>query len=231
MNYNVINCIKTKTENGYEQDTYFGTEQRFIKALLNSNNKNLEEQMILGTDCITIEWTGTDPDTGLATYYITKKFYSGNPPINGYFILFSNYPAHEILSQKLADFATVNNKTLIFDPYQQQIYVQNLKDIHYDSNERNLKFDVSAGARVEGGTLRLSNEDSVGADYTYGENGLTVIPDKVTSRIDTLCFRVNPEILSDTMDDSDIIISIKTTTERYDSDNRKRTLEEIQNYF
>lgn len=39
---------------------YFGTEQRFISPLRNSNSNNLEEQFLLGTDCLVSAWLEND---------------------------------------------------------------------------------------------------------------------------------------------------------------------------
>lgn len=57
-NYIVVKELKQKrgSNNDYSAPVKFSTEQRFIPAMLNSNNNNLEEQNILGTDCVTIDW-------------------------------------------------------------------------------------------------------------------------------------------------------------------------------
>lgn len=67
----IVKSLKRKTNGGYtESPVYLGAEQRFVSALRNSNNNNLEEQFLLGTDCLTSQWTGEDGNT-----YIVKEFY------------------------------------------------------------------------------------------------------------------------------------------------------------
>ena len=53
----VVRYLRKKTNGGYtEAPTYLGSEQKFVGALRNSNDNNLEEQFLLGTDCLTTEW-------------------------------------------------------------------------------------------------------------------------------------------------------------------------------
>lgn len=49
----VVKYFRRKQSNGFEAPTYLGAEQRFVGALPNSNNNNLEEQFLLGTDTYT----------------------------------------------------------------------------------------------------------------------------------------------------------------------------------
>ena len=50
---NVLKYFKRKKSGNYEEPVYIGAEQRFVSALRGTNNHNLEEQSILGHDCIT----------------------------------------------------------------------------------------------------------------------------------------------------------------------------------
>lgn len=81
---NVVTTLKQKINGSFTTPTYFSTQQRYVKGLLNSHNNNLEEQSILGVDCITISWTDLNN-----IKYITKKFYDENNfSESGYYILF-----------------------------------------------------------------------------------------------------------------------------------------------
>lgn len=67
----IVKSLKRKTNGGYtESPVYLGAEQRFVSALRNSNNNNLEEQFLLGTDCLTSQWTSED-----GNIHIVKEFY------------------------------------------------------------------------------------------------------------------------------------------------------------
>ena len=49
----VVKYFRQKTLGGFADPIYLGAEQRFIGALPNSNNNNIEEQFLLGTDTYT----------------------------------------------------------------------------------------------------------------------------------------------------------------------------------
>lgn len=64
----VIKQIKQKNNSSFSSPIYLGAEQRFVGALRGSNVDNLEEQYIIGVDCITTEeWNDT-------THRIIKEF-------------------------------------------------------------------------------------------------------------------------------------------------------------
>jgi hypothetical protein len=68
-NYQVIKEIRRKdAEGNFEEPVKISVDQKFVGSLLNSHNNNLEEQAILGVDCLDIEWQ--DDNVG----YITKRF-------------------------------------------------------------------------------------------------------------------------------------------------------------
>ena len=81
---NVIKKIKTKNNDSFSSTMYLGAEQRFIGALRGSNNiDNLEEQYIIGVDCITWEkWSGTDHK-----HTIIKEFRNGEQSTDYYKIV------------------------------------------------------------------------------------------------------------------------------------------------
>lgn len=78
----VITSIQQKdSTNSYSSPIMIGAEQRFVKALRQSHNNNLEEQSILGVDCITVEeWDANN------THIITKEYHDGSKTAD-YYIL------------------------------------------------------------------------------------------------------------------------------------------------
>lgn len=76
----VLKYLKRKKSGRYETPVYIGAEQRFVGALRGTNNNNLEEQSILGFDCITTSyWEGT-------TFCEKKEFHDGTKT-NEFYIL------------------------------------------------------------------------------------------------------------------------------------------------
>ena len=77
---NVLKYLRRKKSGAYETPVYIGAEQRFVSALRGTNNNNLEEQSILGFDCITTSyWEGT-------TFCEKKEFHDGTKT-NEFYIL------------------------------------------------------------------------------------------------------------------------------------------------
>lgn len=69
----VITFIRRKKADGFsEAPTYIGAKQRFVTAIRNSNLNNLEEQLLLGTDCVT-ETTYTGSVTTEEKSFYTDK--------------------------------------------------------------------------------------------------------------------------------------------------------------
>ena len=65
----VIKQIKTKNNGSFSSPVFLGAEQRYVGALRgNTNVDNLEEQYIIGVDCITTE------EWGDTFHKITKEF-------------------------------------------------------------------------------------------------------------------------------------------------------------
>lgn len=71
---NVVKYFRKKLsdsgDSAYEAPTYIGAEQRFVGALRNSVNNNLEEQYLLGSDCETSIWQDEDKN-----YTMWKEYY------------------------------------------------------------------------------------------------------------------------------------------------------------
>ena len=81
----VIKFLRRKTITGFDEPiSYLGAEQRFVGPLRNSNNNNLEEQFLIGSDCYTESYI--DPDTG--DTIIKKEYHTNNAvnPVNYYYI-------------------------------------------------------------------------------------------------------------------------------------------------
>ncbi|MBQ8206350.1 MAG: hypothetical protein IJZ77_02715 [Bacilli bacterium] len=99
---NILKYLKRKKSGSYETPIYIGAEQRFISALRGTNNNNLEEQSILGLDCITTSyWEGT-------TFYERKEFHNGTKT-NGFYILesrFYNAAADSQFLENMVQFST-----------------------------------------------------------------------------------------------------------------------------
>lgn len=72
---NVIKKLCKKSEQGFSSPIYLGAEQRFVDALRGTNINNLEEQYIIGVDCITTEYWQTS-DKG-EEHVIEKIFTDG----------------------------------------------------------------------------------------------------------------------------------------------------------
>jgi hypothetical protein len=107
---NVIKKIKTKNNDSFSSTMYLGAEQRFVGALRgNTGVDNLEEQYIIGVDCITWEkWSGTDHK-----HTITKEFRNGEQSTD-YYKLVCEYNKEE-------EFEIFKTETLYYiDKYQKE---------------------------------------------------------------------------------------------------------------
>lgn len=65
MTGNIVKTLRVKDAGGdFPASSSFpiGAEQRFVSAIRNSNNNNLEEQFLMGTDLISTSWQDTVDD-------------------------------------------------------------------------------------------------------------------------------------------------------------------------
>ena len=85
---NVIKFLMTKGADGFSTPSYLGAEQYFVSALRGSKNNNLEEQYLMGVDCITTSWP-----TAEGVDRITKEYYNAQVenPTNYYKLEIYNY--------------------------------------------------------------------------------------------------------------------------------------------
>lgn len=101
----VIKQIKTKSSSGYSSPTYLGAEQRFVGALRQCNLDNLEEQSLLGVDCVTTEyWQSADN-----AHIIIKEFHDGSQSTNYYKLETTIYEDKFINSNITTGVATVSD--------------------------------------------------------------------------------------------------------------------------
>ena len=76
----VIKQILQKNGNNFSSPINLGADQRYVGPLRQSNNDNLEEQTLLGVDCVTTEsWNGT-------THIIKKEFHDGTQTTDFYIL-------------------------------------------------------------------------------------------------------------------------------------------------
>ena len=199
----VVSSIRRKTAEGFNAPVFFSVEPQRIKALLNSHNNNLEEQSILGNDCITVEWTDEDN-----IIHSTKKYYDGTNKGNGYYILFS--------------VDTINSKV------DSNFYFENeyfrLQQPSTESPERIQYYFIDD----EEGVPTLVSNDEI---FTFDNGVLKINPGSKIIRTDVLCYRNNLINDSDEQSDDDILISQKFTYVYHDSDNKTTTKEIITNYL
>ena len=183
--------------------------------MLNSHTNNLEEQSILGLDCISIVWEEDN------NRYTTKKFYSGDlPSISnlGYYILFiTEYGSGEIpefvfqgdslnlgtYGSSKGKIETLSDGTSVLIADSSDFYVFNSADHALDINPPEEAYFTSP-------TGDSSNEQMINKQV--------------------LCFRPNKLDLSDTQSVTDIVIAMKTVT-KSTSNGKIYTKESIVNYL
>ena len=201
----IVKEIRRKASSGdFETPVKIGAEQRFVGALLNSHNNNLEEQSILGNDCLTVSWEDANK-----VKYITKKFYNGDlssVSSNGYYILFiSDYSESEVTAE--------------FYFEEQGLYLP-----EYDTSK--------ASFQQSGDSIALVGDEP--DIYSFDENtgALKINPPFRLFKKEILCLRTNISNTSDTQDISDdILISEKVTVKRFSDDGKIYTKEAITNHL
>jgi hypothetical protein len=199
----VVTSVRRKTSGGFETPVYLGSEQRFVKALLNSHNNNLEEQFLLGIDCLKVEWEDN------SIKYITKHFYDGQNSGTGYYILFSADYTDSLVG---ADFY-FDNDILYMPTESEGMY----RVVEYPASTDPLSF---------------VGDDAEMYQYDSSGEILLINPSFRTIRRDVLCFRTDITSTSDTQIASDILISEKLTSLKYSADGVKKTTREvITNYL
>lgn len=202
----VIKELRQKTPSGFSSPVKIGAEQRYISALLNSHNNNLEEQLILGVDCLTISWEEND------VKYTTKKFYDGTHVTdNHYYILF------------IEEYDTSSTGSEFY------FYRDTLRLPEFE--EGRATFEEIPGD-TENYYLNCNGEGLIEGLYSTDGTSFKITPEiSGVIKKETLCLRTNVASTSDQQISSDIKIAEKTTTIEIDSQNKIRTQEIITNYL
>lgn len=195
----IIKEVRQKESTGdFTPPISLGAEQRFISASLNSHNNNLEEQIILGTDCQSVFWEEETEEQGLLQY-MTKKFYNGDLSTlsnDGYYILFSvNYTE----AKTSTNFFFENNG----------LYLPEYEYSQANFDQSSVLFDDSA-------------------IYSFDEeNGILKInPQYRLLEREVLCLRTEISNTSDNQINSDIVISEKLITQKIDDETNKIYVQE-----
>jgi hypothetical protein len=190
----VITEVRRKTSGEFETPVKLGAEQRYVGALLNTHNNNLEEQSIMGLDSLQLAWI--DDTTNIK--YTTTKFYNGDissVSSNGYYILFA--------SDYSGSTAT--------------------EDFYFDGVEIYFPDSASGGTSFrleEDGSYSLLMDKTELYAFDDAEQTLKIKPyDRIVTK-EILCFRKDLSSTSDTQIGSDIVISEKTITKGTDDDGR-----------
>lgn len=190
----VITEVRRKTSGEFETPVKLGAEQRYVGALLNTHNNNLEEQSIMGLDSLQLAWV--DDTTNIK--YTTTKFYNGDissVSSNGYYILFaSDYSG----STATEDF-----------------YFDGVGVYFPDSASGGTSFRLE-----EDGSYSLLMDKTELYAFDDDEQALKIKPyDRIVTK-EILCFRKDLSSASDTQIGSDVVISEKTITKGTDDDGK-----------
>jgi len=199
----IVTEIRRKTSGGFETPVKLGADQRFVSALLNSHNNNLEEQSILGVDCLETSWSVNDID------YVTKKFYNGDLTSvsnNGYYILFITDYTN---SEATADYY-FENDGIYFPVYETS--------------------GASFDEKSDGSFALLCDKREI---YSFDEDGqsLKVNPSFRVMRKEVLCLRTDLSNTSDEQINSDVLISEKVIARSISDDGKTFTRTIITNHL
>lgn len=165
---NVIKSFREKNESGsYNNPSFFGTEVRFVGPLRGCNNNNLEEQMLIGVDCVTTQWVD---DEGVER--ITKEYHdSSEEEPTGYYIL-DTYIYDQEAQQ--SEFYFENEALSVPDD-------TSLQDIREDENDE----------------LTFYGEDNEVYSYANMQREMLIDPDFVLVRKDILQYKqANGDIIN-----------------------------------
>lgn len=214
--HSVITEIRRKMSGDFETPVKIGAEQRFITAMLNSHNNNLEEQTIMGVDNIVTSWTNDK------IHYTTTKFFDGDITHltnNGYYILFEQ------------DYREAKKMTSGFYFEESNLF---LPEYNKSGAEFHLESTDGHGNSLYSLVLDDPEYDSEESKmYTYHsiDKSLEINPGFSIIKIYTLCFRTDVSNKSDTRIQSDILISEKVTMQRTDNDGKVIVKHQIANYL
>lgn len=186
----VVTEIRRKTSGAFETPVKLGVEQGFVGSLLNSHNNNLEEQTMLGLDCLTTIWVDND------VKYMTKKFFNGDLATvsnNGYYILFVADYSNATLD---VDYFFKDNGVFFPEFGISGAYFDNMPDDLY--------------------RLLVDKADT----YTFSNSQFKINPQYKIMRKEVLCLRTDISNMSDTQINSDILISEKIIEQKADDNGK-----------
>ena len=168
----VVKFIRQKTISNFESPVYFGTEQRFVGALPNSNNNNLEEQFLLGTDTYTEVYSDTD-----GNQIIEKSFKKDGEDTNYYKLVSIIYASGQ---QHNEDFYFDNDAVHILDKDDIIVYTDPELDFEDDSF---IAFNIQEGQTslsILPNTLSTTRMDTL--YYIDGSGNSILVATKTTEK-------------------------------------------------
>ena len=192
----ILKFLKRKTDSGtYGEDIYLGAEQKFVSALRGTHNNNLEEQSILGMDCIiTSKW---DERT-----YIEIREFRTEDVLTGYYILESkvlntaadsSFRGSEVffttdLINFVGDALLIQSDEAVFDSIRQSVIIpQNLgNNTSIISEDDNLTEDGFKMTRIDTLFFQGSNgkvEISQKTTYEKKTDDITVTKSVITNKL------------------------------------------------
>ena len=144
---NFIKQICQKDGSTFSTPINLGAEQRYVGALRQSHNDNLEEQSLLGVDCITTDyWDDT-------THVIKKEFHDGTQSANYYILMTYIYNENVELS--------ISGTNLIFNNND-----FNITESFTDIKKEVLFYKNSAGEEIEISTKTTQRKEVDGVVIT-----------------------------------------------------------------
>lgn len=176
QNFNVITSVARMGVGDYEAaDFPIGVEQRFVGALLNSHNNNLEEQFLLGLDCITTEW--------ISQHGVIKKcnkYYDGKneDAPKGYYILYSR-DFSNATNSNTSNFPNVENEELVISSQDFNIGLSRFPNISDESilfssqnmssstKDTSIPVDNTDTESLDDSKVDIAIFEGIPQDYTY----------------------------------------------------------------
>ena len=223
-NRNVVTSVKAKTASGYDTEVLFSVQQRYVDALLNSHNNNLEEQLLLGLDCITKEWD----DEANNVHITVKRYWDGSNAPTGYYMLFSkNYG--EGKAENIAMYAMIPVSGT--DEDMSQGVTEGI--VFLESSHAVWATDEETGDDLNRLDLNAQLVTSAGGDYKWNSyGGFSIDPGLIIIEEDDLYFR-RDNSTSDEPIASDTRIARKETKQKFEGENpvKKIMTEIITNYL
>lgn len=187
----VIKYFRKKNSSGFDPISYLGAEQRFVGALRNSNNNNLEEQFIFGTDTYTVMYDDAD----------------GNHIIEKSFCITDEDASHEVDIEDRTNYYKVIT-TIYNIPEGDQDYIFDGESVVFQSSNEDAVFgDGSIYPDLD--SLYLLDDET----FQWYDDALRIAPVSFyNSRKDELYFIKKGE--------PDLLVLTKLTTKKVDRDGK-----------